>query len=228
MNNLNNSIESLPNLINTLSKYLNNQINQSPNLLVSILIQIAPFLITAFISIFTLRSSNNLNKKISNDNINLSKEINTKSINEKNIKLEQQKLQEFYYPFYILLKKNSSLFELFAQEEKKDENFSTLIKLLEGHEFSNNDYKILEKIIEVNNDLNNLIITKGGHVDNNDLQLKLSQLSTHFTVINLAFKGDIRNESYKYKNIIFPSSITDSIENEIKKIESNINNLSNS
>ena len=227
MNEFNNLINSLENLTIILGKYFDIQVKETPNLTLTVLIQIAPFLITAIISIFTCLSSSKLNKKISDDNHKLTKEINLKNINEKKIQLEEQKLQEFYYPFYILLKKDHSLFKLFAKEEKKNNNFSTLIWLLQGYEFSDNDKEILSEIINVNNSLNNLILSKGGYVENKNLQSQLSQLSTHFTIINLAYNGLIKNDTNKYKNIVFPDSITSSIESEIKNIESNINNLSN-
>lgn len=208
-------MESFIDLANILEKYIQTLINRSNHLSVADISQILTIILSSLITIFSLY----LNRKQSRENHEINK-------NEKLIQLQQKKLEEFYYPLNILLKKDFSLFSLFALEEKKDPHFSTLLWLLNGHIFSDSDRKLLKEIIQVNHDLNDLIITKGGCVNDNKLRSELSQLSTHFTILNLAHEGLITEKKDKYEEIIFPDKISTSIENKIKEIEDTINSLS--
>lgn len=207
-------MESFINLANTLEKYIQTLLNSSNHLSFADISQIVTITLSSGITIFSLY----LNRKQNKENHMINK-------NEKFIQLERKKLEEFYYPLNILLKKDYSLFSLFALEEKKDPNFSTLIWLLDDYKFSDCDCKLLKEIVQVNHNLNDLILTKGGCVNDEKLRLELSQLSTHFTILNLAYDGFRTQEKDKYTKIIFPDKISISIENKIKEIEDNINNL---
>lgn len=200
-------MESFAELTNTINKYLNFQMNQADKWSINSTIQIFSILASTSIAIYSLYSSNLKSEK--NEKINFYK----------------QSLAEFYYPFRLLLKKNEQLYKLFAIEEKNTE-FSTLISLLKGYQFSESDKNLLTEILDVNSKLNDLILEKGGLVENNNLQIKLSNLSTHFTVLSLAFNNAITEYNDCYNDIIFPNDIYTSINNEILKIENDINKLS--
>lgn len=147
-------------------------------------------------------------------------------IKEKEYEKYSKELEEFYYPFLYLLGLNTSLYSCFALKEKKDDsNFRTLIALINQYVFSDTDKKILEQIILNNQQINRLILEKGLYVEKQEIREKLIQLSTHYTIINLAYENKITEHRNEYNEMVFPRNIQECISIEIKRIEGKLKEL---
>lgn len=158
--------------------------------------------------------------------INSSRTSYKRNIKEKEYEKCNKKLEEFYYPFLYLLGLNTSLYSCFALKEKaKDNNFRTLIALIKKHDFSATDKMILDEIINNNKEINKLILEKGLYVEKTDIRKKLIQLSTHYTVIDLAYNGKIDEYSEEYDKMVFPRGIHESISAEIQMLEDKLKEL---
>lgn len=143
-----------------------------------------------------------------------------RKIKEKEHEKYSKELEQFYYPFLYLLGLNTSLYSCFALKEKKEDvNFRTLVALINKHTFSDTDKRILEEIITNNKKINKLILEKGLYVERQEVRKNLIQLSTHYTIINLAYENKINEHRVEYDEMVFPRNIHACISDEIKSIE---------
>lgn len=145
--------------------------------------------------------------------------------NEKRIEIDRltQKLEEFYYPYTILSKENTALYALFSSNYvKEDSNFTTLTSLLEKREFSRNDSAILKRIIQNDEELNKLISLKGNLVDDSKLRDLLVKSSTHYSVITMAYTGEIREETDRFNSYIHPSEVFSAVQEKMAILENRI------
>jgi hypothetical protein len=131
------------------------------------------------------------------------------------------KLKDFYGPLQRLRGKSNELHTLF----KNGRNFRTLIKLLEGEGFSGNDRKLLDSIIEIGKRTDNLILTEGGWVEDPGLRKMLDKVTTHYTLIELAAKGELTGDEERFKNFVFPNEIDGEIEREMKRLNDRLSEL---
>lgn len=131
------------------------------------------------------------------------------------------KLKEFYGPLQRLRGKSNELHTLF----KNGRSFATLIKLLEGEPFSGNDKKLLESIIKIGRRTDRLILNEGGWVEDSALRKMLDKVSTHYTLIELAAKGELKGDEERFKNFVFPREIDSEIEKEMNRLNARLKEL---
>lgn len=75
----------------------------------------------------------------------------------------------------------------------------------------------------INNEkLNNLNISFSSTVSNMTLRNDLSKLSTHYTLLELAYKNQILGNQDVFRNYMFPSKVIENMEIEINKIQEQI------
>ncbi len=147
--------------------------------------------------------------------------LNIKTLRKSQIEDERKeiysKLNEFYGPFQQLNQKNFMLYGLFRVG--KDENFRTLTALLEGKKFEGNDKQLLEQIILNDKELEKLIISKSGLVDDGELREILAKATTHFNVISLAYTGNLKHEPLRFSGYVYPRELEGKIEEQIVKLK---------
>ena len=91
---------------------------------------------------------------VTNKNLNSKKE-------EEERKEIYKKLNEFYGPLLQLRLKSNALYEKFAASYKsQNQNFKTLVYLLDGNKFTGNDDALLKEIISIGEQCEKLIHEK--------------------------------------------------------------------
>lgn len=148
-----------------------------------------------------------------------------KSVDRQKADKLQKDLENFYYPFLLLSKKTTQLYMALHQVNKED-CCSCLVYLLNGKRFDGNALVIWKEIIVNNKKLNELIIKYSSIINNKALRDDLSKLSTHYTMLELANDNLLKGNADILSEYMFPSSVIENIENEIEKIEKNIEDLS--
>ncbi len=201
--------------INLLNKFLNSQIKSSD--FVDILEQVLPSLIAIL-------------------GIVLGGLI-TYFINSRSIMIEKNKIEilrlrsylnSFYHPYLLLSKKNTQIYTVFSKHLiENDPNYRTLIYLLKGYNFNDNQQALLKEIINNDNELNELIIKHSNIIENRDLLIKLSEMSAHYTLLGLAFNREITGDEKAFEAYVHSNEVIDMIESEIKIIESKISFFEN-
>ncbi len=139
----------------------------------------------------------------------------------------QKKLNEFYGPLIQQRIKSSKLYDKFsAKYRASDENFSTLIYLLNNYHFEGNDKILLEQIIQLGEDSERLIQEKSGLIDDPQLRLEiLPRATTHFLLIRLAYKGDLKGNSDEFKDLTYPRELVSKLEERKNRLEEDLENL---
>lgn len=201
------NMDNLNQLLNTLEQYLQFLMSKNNSMNPEVIVSCISVVSTAMIGIISiLLASRNSNKEFK------------QKVKEK--EPIRKSLEEFYYPVTYLLGANTQLYKCFALKEKSENNdFRTLNALINKHIFCPTDQKILEKIIDVNQRINELILEKGLYVQNDEIREELVQLSTHYTVIELAYEGKIEDINDEYNKWVFPRNIHDHLNVEIRKME---------
>ncbi len=179
---------------------------------------------------------------------------NQSSLKEQKIREKRQiisqQLNEFYGPLMSYINTTKALYQILKSD--KPNNFRTLEFILESHinnttethrGLSDNDSNILKEIISVESNIEQLIIDKGGLIDDQELMFYyepdptktdvdikgLSLLSiaiTHFRVLKLAFDGKIKTEDLsKYKNFVYPTELNDKIFRKIRELKKELDQL---
>lgn len=139
----------------------------------------------------------------------------------------QKKLNEFYGPLIQQRMKSSKLYDKFSTKYRaNDANFSTLISLLNNNQFKGNDKILLEQIIKLGEDSERLIQEKSGLIDDPCLRLELlPRATTHFLLIRLAYKGDLKGNSDEFKDLTYPSELVPMLEKRKAILEKELENL---
>lgn len=157
----------------------------------------------------------------------LSHRSNRRFLKEKQIEEERreiyQKLNSFYGPVLELLKQSRDLYEMFTID--RDEDFSTLIALLDGETFDNNDDVLLRQIFEVTERIEDLMYENSGLVDDEELRNLLAQAGSHFRLLRLAYCGELKGETERFRNRVFSRKLEPSIEQQIEKLQARLNKL---
>lgn len=156
---------------------------------------------------------------------------NLKTLNaQKDIEARQliiKKLNEFYGPLIQQRIKSSKLYEKFsAKFRQSDENFSTLMYLLNDNKFEGNDKVLLEQIIQLGIDSEKLIQEKSGLIDDTQLRLDiLPRATTHFLLIRLAYKGELKGKANEFKDLTYPRELVSKLEERKAQLEKDLENL---
>jgi len=148
-----------------------------------------------------------------------------KSVKQQKADKLQNDLENFYYPFLLLSKKTTQLYRAFAQISKEDCD-SCLLFLLSGKRFDGNALAIWQEIILNNKKLNDLIIKYSTIINNKSLRDDLSNLSTHYTLLDLTNNNYLTGNVDVFREYVFPSTVIENIEIEIDKIAKIIEDLS--
>jgi hypothetical protein len=139
----------------------------------------------------------------------------------------QKKLNEFYGPLIQQRIKSSKLYDKFsAKYRASDENFSTLIYLLNNYHFEGNDKILLEQIIQLGEESERLIQEKSGLIDDPQLRLEIiPRATTHFLLIRLAYKGDLKGNPDEFKDLTYPRELVSKLEERKNRLEEDLENL---
>lgn len=146
---------------------------------------------------------------------------------EEQAKRLSESLESFYFPFLLYAKKTTQLYAALKSlmEWENGEN-GCVSFLLEGNEFSGNAAIIFSQILENDKQLNELIINHSNVVSNAKLREELSELSAHYTILELAEKRSLKGDVETLSKYSYPTRIVESVENEIIRIETKISKLS--
>lgn len=165
-------------------------------------------------------------------------------------------LEQLLIPLQSHLNASFALYKIFASDKGK---IVTLIYLLdpEGYVFkgvpgglklSDADKKILEEIIEIGKRIEDLLMTKGGLIDDPVLTkaytpdptrteaspealkgLSLFAIAiAHFRVLRLAYAGAVRGEIERYKDFMYPRELNDKVSDAIQRTKAELQQLSTS
>lgn len=206
-------IEKINELIQALINYLNGAYNSSTNW-VELILPFIGTILGAVITLVTVRISNSKNKK------------------EKRAAEIQQILTDFYNPLLFLFKKDSAFFAIFNLEEKElsqksGYEYKTLDFLISNKHnlptFSETDRYLLDKILEINSQISQLIVNNMGIIDK-DLSLPLVELSIHYELLSLAEQGKIKNAE-EYKKYVYPLDIKEKVQNKVDKLYAELKKL---
>ena len=150
-----------------------------------------------------------------------------KSRREEQAKRLNEGLESFYYPFLLHAKKTTQLYAALKTLMQWENGENGCVSfLLEGNKFSGNAAIIFTQILDNDKQLNELIISHSNVVSNAKLSEELSELSAHYTILELAEKGNLKGDVDTLSKYSYPSKIVDSVENEITRIEARISKLS--
>ena len=135
----------------------------------------------------------------------------------------QRKLNEFYGPCQTLMQESKMLHDLF----KHDNEFRTLIELLEGREFTGNDKVLLEQVMNVTDKISDLIIDKSGLIEDEeeDLQELLSKARVHFRILRLAYNNGLSGGTDRLEEYVYPKALDDEIKRKKRELENRLTEL---
>lgn len=132
-------------------------------------------------------------------------------------------LESFYYPFLLLAKKTSQLYDALNDVSQIGDNENGCIHyLLSGQKFEGNSKTLFEQILNNDIELNSLILKNSNVVSNDSLRQELAKLSTHYTLLELAYNGDLSKNQELLSKYSFPSQVIDTLEIEISNIKEQI------
>lgn len=154
-----------------------------------------------------------------------------KSRKEELAKNLQDNLESFYYPFLILSKKTTLLYSALSNVVKLNDGTDSnengcIAYLLRGKTFSGNGKVLFEQILKNDITLNELIINNSNVVSNNELRERLSKLSAHYTILELAYNGQLNGDSKVLSGYSFPSDVVHDLEQEVEIIRVKIQEYS--
>lgn len=181
--------------------------------------------------------------------------LKERRISEKRRSLAK-KLNEFYGPLISYLNITKSLRNIL--DSNKPPEFRTLTHLLDPEqeydiganqikiELTESDRIIIGEIVEIERKIEDLIVEKGGLVEDKRLMFdyyegaefkthypttisstSLANLITHFRVLRLAFEGKIVGEVERYKGFVFPRETVKLIHENYEKLHRELEALSN-
>jgi hypothetical protein len=134
-----------------------------------------------------------------------------------------KKLNEFYGPIQQYLGKSRELYDRFTAS--RGANFRTLIALLAGEKFEGNDAVLLKQIIDIDERMEDLIITHSGLIDDAELRELLAKVGAHFRILRLAYDGVLTGEVERFEDYVYPRGLGPKIEDQIKKLKTRLDEL---
>lgn len=132
-------------------------------------------------------------------------------------------LEKFYYPMIELLRKNKIVYNIFTSN--KNQEFRTLVEIINGYNFSENDQCLLNEIIKNDQEINKLIF-RYKHIIKQDIELSniINNASVHFTLMEMASNQKIKNESSRFSEHVFPRELENKIEKKIRELSNQLTN----
>ncbi|MFC1976364.1 hypothetical protein ACFLXQ_08185 [Chloroflexota bacterium] len=134
-----------------------------------------------------------------------------------------KKLNDFYGPVQQYLRKSEVLYKRFAST--RPDGFRTLVALLEGEKFEGNDAVLLEQIIEIIVEVEKLILTQGGLIDDREIRDLFAKAGTHFRILQLAYHGKLKGDVERFEGYVYPRELNQVIEDEIQKRKARLDEL---
>ncbi len=161
-------------------------------------------------------------------------------------------LTEFYGPLISYLNVVKALYKIFSSNKPK--NFRTLTYLLNPDQeyhtengtekiiLSETDQKLIEEIIELERKVEELIITKSGLVDDDQLMFNyipnskitdvhlentslIATAIAHFRLLRMAYDGHFRGEVERFKNFVYPREFDVQIKEKMDKLQAELDLL---
>ncbi len=148
-----------------------------------------------------------------------------KASKSEEVKRLQNHLESFYYPFLLLSKKTTQLYNAF-DKITAGKRESSLGYLLNDKQFEGNSLVLFNEIIENNKKLNELLIKYSCIINDKNLRDDLSKLSVHYTLLELAYYKKLNGNETEFKEYIFPENVVKNVESEIEKISQRMTELS--
>jgi hypothetical protein len=153
--------------------------------------------------------------------------LNRRILSEKKFEEERKeinkKLNSFYGPILHLRGVSRNLWELLKFNAPKD--FSLLQKLLEGHVFSAEDNMLIDKILEISEQVNTLVQTSGGLIDDPKLRELLAKAGSHNEIITAARSGNLKNNLERFRESKFPHELEGLLNAESERLKKRLEYL---
>jgi len=131
-------------------------------------------------------------------------------------------INDFYAPLLVLRRTSKELHKIF----KNGKDFRTLPKLIDGEKYKDNDRVLIEEIIKIGNECKNIIVTKSGLIDDDDLrEIYIPRLLTHYILIEKAFNNEIQKEVERFDGYEFPNEIDDILDNKVRDLINKLEEL---
>lgn len=170
-------------------------------------------------------------------------------------KILDKALNEFYGPVYSYLSVVKALYRIFVTG--KPEGFRTLTYLIHPEQqydtpggqvtitLSDSDRSILAEMVEIEKKIEELIVTKGGLIEDPELMFGWSINSdqtdiipekveglgllavaiTHFRVLRMAFSGILKSEPDRYKAFVYPRELDEKLFHGIQRLQAELKHL---
>lgn len=158
-----------------------------------------------------------------------------------------RKLDEFYGPLMSYINILSGLNNVFRRG--KPSGFRTLNFLLDRNEYpdvvlSPSDKKIIEEMLDVEQKIEDLVITKGGLVDDKKLMFSyvpdptvtdikldkgislLALAIVHFRLLRLAYEGHISGEVERYSSFVYPRELDGILKSRLDALRGELDSMS--
>lgn len=218
-----------------------------------------PVVFAALISASALLIVNIVTQILQIRSNNRTHEHNKKVLADKKLEEKRKeiykKLDDFYGPFQQYLGKSSELYQIFIADKPADFRALTYFldrtQLYDGKRvmLTENDRAIFAEILSVGKQLEKLVLSKAGLVDDPTLRQDgspatgdaavtdvsrprknglLAVLTTHLFVIRLAYEEKLTGQIGVYKNYVFPRELPPIIEDNIARLNQELNTLNGS
>ena len=96
---------------------------------------------------------------------------------------------------------------------------------LKGEQFTGNDKILIEQILEVSEKIDDLILQNSGLIDDEQLSQLLYKASTHFRILRLAYHGNLVGEVERFEARVFPRTLDETIEEQLKHFKQRLEEL---
>jgi len=182
-----------------------------------------PAIITGLLTLAAVAWTNRQNTKNNRDALTASATNAKAAANQKANELEiaalEARLSEFYGPFLQLSEENKRLADLLRS--RQGDGFRTLTALL-GDTWAASaeatDKNLVAQIVENGVTLRQLIRDKAGPASR-ALQPYFARASAHFTILELAHKGELKGEPKKFADYVYPRQLDGVLDLERARLE---------
>lgn len=144
-----------------------------------------------------------------------------------------KKLNEFYGPLNSYIKIIYEFNTLLKANKPND--FRTLTHLLEPNkiyengqrvDLSDSDRRIIEEILDLEKEIEKLVTSKGGLIDDPDQADLLAKAITHFRVLRLAFNQEINGDPKPFEAFVYPRSLDGAVQDRIEALQKELREIS--
>jgi len=185
-------------------------------------------ILTASVAIYSLGSQLAATKELAKQNLQMAERTLKEKAREEERKAIREKVDQFYGPFVLIRGTSNNLFKMFLARRSVGEveqyksprgNFSTLIALINGWRPEGVDKQLLDQILAMGNQTAELIRSKIGLVDDQELQKLLWRALTHYLIIDLANRGSLDGIGVEVNDYTFPAEIDGKVQEKITKLQ---------